>query len=125
MGRLIVLVFVVVTSCGPPPVRVQLPAPNPSGCYVMVFDQPAFRGIGDVWNGPGRWSTLEGLRQTRPEGWRNQIRSLRVGSAGTITVFTDPVFKGDSRQFGARTDHPQLDRAFSGQIESLQLECRE
>jgi hypothetical protein len=124
MRRSILLVFIVVASCGRPPVRVQLPAPNPNGCYVMVFDQPEFRGIGDVWNGPGRWSTLESLRQTRPDGWRNRIRSLRVGSAATVTVYTDPDFRGASRQFAAETDHPQLDAAISGQIKSLQLVCR-
>jgi hypothetical protein len=114
---------VLAASCGSPPVRVQLPAPNPNGCYVTVFDQPGFRGIGDVLNGPGRWPSLEGLRQTRRDGWRNQIRSLLVGKAATVTVFTDADFRGESRQFAAQSDHPQLEDSFSGRIESLQLSC--
>jgi hypothetical protein len=90
----------------------------------MVFDQPEFRGIGDVWNGPARWLTLEGLVRTRPGGWRNQIRSLHVGNAAAMIVFTDAGFRGESRQFAANSDHAQLDRAFSKRIESVQLTCR-
>ncbi len=124
MRFLILLVFVAV-GCGGTPVRVPLPAPNPNGCYVMVFDQPGFRGVGDVWNGPGRWASLEGLVRTRPGGWRNQIRSLSVGSTATVTVFTDSGFKGESREFGSNTDDAQLDRALSERIESVQLTCRQ
>jgi hypothetical protein len=121
--RSILLGLTVLASCGHPVVYAPLPAPNPNGCFVMVFDQPGFRGIGDVWNGPGRWSTLEGQRRTNPRGWRNQIRSIRVGTAATVSVFTDPDFGGDSRQLSANTDHAQLDAVFSAQIESLRLEC--
>jgi hypothetical protein len=124
MRRSILLVLIVAAGCGRPLVRVQLPAPNPNGCYVMVFEQPDYLGVGDVWNGPGRWSSLEGLRQTRRDGWRNQIRSLRVGGTASVTVFTDVDFRGLSRQFAADSDHAQLESTFSGRIESLELSCR-
>jgi hypothetical protein len=112
------------TGCGGKRFRVPLPAPNPNGCYLMMFDKPAFAGVGDVWNGPARWSTLDGLVRTRPRGWRNQIRSLGVGGAATVTVFTDANFTGESRQFAANTEHAQLDPTFSARIESVQLACR-
>jgi hypothetical protein len=122
--RFLVLLLFVAVGCGRAPVRVPLPAPNPNGCYVMVFDQPGFRGVGDVWNGPGRWPSLEGLVRTRPDGWRNQIRSLHVGSTATVKVFTDSGFKGESREFSSNTDDAQLDQALSERIESVQLTCR-
>jgi hypothetical protein len=120
--RLAILTLTAVAGagCARTELRVGRPAPNPNGCYVMVYDQPGFRGVGDLWNGPGRWATLDGLRQTNQEGWRNRIRSLRVGSAATVTVYTDANFKGESRQFA----HPHLDPTFSGRIESVQLACR-
>jgi hypothetical protein len=90
----------------------------------MVFDEPEFRGIGDVWNGPAQWSTLEGLVRTRPGGWRNRIVSLRVGNTATMTVFTDTDFRGESRLFAANTDQAQLERTFSERIESVKLACR-
>jgi hypothetical protein len=40
-----------------------------------------------------------------------------------VTVFTDADFRGESRQFAAQSDHPQLEDSFSGRIESLQLSC--
>jgi hypothetical protein len=124
MRQSILLVLILAAGCGRPTVRVQLPAPNPNGCYVMVFEQPEFRGIGDVWNGPARWSSLDGLRQTRADGWRNRIRSLRIGSAAAVTVFTDVDFRGLSRRFAADSDHAQLENTFSGRIESLELSCQ-
>jgi hypothetical protein len=123
MLRLTLLTLAATASCARAPVNDWPAAPNPNGCYVMVFEQPAFVGIRDVWNGPGRWPTLDGLRRTRREGWSDQIRSLRVGPGATITAFTNTDFKGDSRQFAANTDHPQLDSAVSGRIESLQVTC--
>jgi hypothetical protein len=124
MRRSLLFIAITLTSCGGPPARVQLPAPNPGGCYVIVYDRPEFHGMGDVWNGPGRWSSLEVLRHTRPDGWRNRIRSLRVGRAATVTVFTESDFRGESSEFAAQTDHAHLDQRFSGRIQSLQLSCQ-
>jgi peptidase inhibitor family I36 len=124
MRRSILLAFTILANCRHSSVHIPLPAPNPNGCYVMVFDRPDFLGTGDVWNGPGRWSSLEGLRHTRRDGWRNQIRSLRVGTAAVVTIFTDADFSGESRQLPPDSDHSQLDAVFSASIESLRLECR-
>lgn len=123
MSRFIILVLLAAAGCGHPRQYVGLPAPDPQGCYVMVYDQPQFRGIGDVLNGPGRWPTLEGLRQTNEKSWRNRIRSLQVGRAASVTVYTDAAYAGDSRQFDPKSEHPRLEPTISGQIESLQLRC--
>jgi hypothetical protein len=123
MHRLIPFTLFLMANCGRPPLPVGLPAPNPNGCYVTVFDRVGFRGIGDVWNGPGRWASLEDFRQTRRDGWRNRIRSLRVGHTATVTVFTDVDFRGESRQFPAGSEHAQLDATISARVESLEISC--
>jgi hypothetical protein len=121
---LILLALAGCINCSHATVNAFPASPNPNGCYVIVFDQPKFLGIQDVWNGPGRFSALAGLRRVRSDGWRDQIRSLRVGPGAMVTVFTDENFQGTSRQFAADADHPELDAAFSGKIESVQLACR-
>jgi hypothetical protein len=124
MRPYILLALVAGASCSHPTVNAFPPQPDPNGCYVMVFDQPEFLGIPDVWNGPARWASLDGLRRVRSQGWGNQIRSLRVGPGATVTVFTDTSFQGTSRQFEADTKQARLDGSLSGKIESLQLACR-
>jgi hypothetical protein len=123
--RLLILMAAVVTSCARPPMRVGLPAPNPNGCYVMMYERPEFQGVGDVLNGPGRWATLVGLSRTNEENWRNRIRSLRTGDAADVTVYTTRDFTGESGRFQPGTDHARLNTTLSGRIESLQLACRQ
>jgi hypothetical protein len=124
MRPLILLAVVGGVSCSHPTVNAYPASPNPNGCYVIVFDRPKYLGIQDVWNGPGRWSSLDGLTRVRSEGWRNEIRSLRVGPEAMVTVSTDESFQGTSRQFAADTDQAELDPTFSGKIESVQLACK-
>ena len=122
---MLVLSALAVTGCAdnPKPAVTALRAPNPNGCYVMVYDQPEFRGAGDVFNGPARWASLEGLLQTNERNWRERIRSLRVGQTATLTVYAAPGFNGDSRQFPSGSEHPRLDPALSARIESLEFIC--
>src|SRR5687767_4413438 len=104
---------------------VQPRAPNPNGCYVIVYERPDYQGAGEVLNGPLRLSSLERLSETNEENWRNRIRSLRVGNSAAVTAYVDPAFAGDSRQFTAGTAQPRLEVALSGRIESLELACRQ
>ena len=120
--RFVVLVLVGAAGCARP-LFVGLPAPNPNDCYVTVYDRPEFRGIGDVLNGPGRWPTLEGLRQTNEENWRNRIRSIDVGPVATVTGYTDAVFSGVSRRFAPKSRLGGLDSEISARVESLDLAC--
>jgi hypothetical protein len=122
---LVPIVLAAAVSCARPIVDAWPAAPNPNGCYVTVFDAPQFVGVRDVWNGPGRWPTLDGLQRTRRQGWRDQIRSLHVGPAATVTLFTESGFRGNSVRMNANTSQPELDAKFSGRIESLELTCRQ
>ncbi len=121
--RLALLTLIAVPACTHRPVRVGLPAPDPHGCYIVIYDQVSFQGVGDVLNGPRRLPYLEQLTRTNEEDWRNRIRSLRVGSSATVTVYTDTEFKGASRRFAPETEHPRLEQQVSGKIESLVLTC--
>jgi hypothetical protein len=122
--RLLILLVIPTLCCAASSVRAGLPAPNPNGCFVFVYDRPNYEGARDVLNGPGRWQTLDGLAQTSEQSWRNRIRSLRVGNAATLTVYSDGSFTGASERFGPETNHPILEPAFSGRIESLELTCQ-
>jgi hypothetical protein len=113
-----------ITGCAHEPRRVGLgvPAPNPNGCYVFVYDRRDWQGAGVVLNGPARWPNLEGLRANQ-ENWRNRIRSVDVGPAATVTVYTDAAFTGVSRRFAPSSKQARLDSDLSARIESLDLAC--
>jgi peptidase inhibitor family I36 len=111
-------------ACGgaPPRIGLGLPAPNPNGCYVFVYEKPDWKGAGVVLNGPERWSSIERLRVDQ-EDWRNRIRSLDVGPAATVTVYTDPAFSGMSRRFAPGSRLASLEGEISARIESLDIAC--
>ena len=115
------LILMTASGCGHPPV-IPLHAPNPNGCYVILYAEPKFAGQADLVNGPFRWAKLDHLSQTNIENWDNRIRSLRLGSAATLKAYTKPDFTGDMRQFAPGTAHPSLD-VLSGHVQSLDLIC--
>jgi hypothetical protein len=98
-------------------------APNPSGCYVQVFDNERLRGTKDFINGPMRYNTLSNL----PNGadWTGRIRSVEVGPAATATIWTGPNRSGKSMIL--RLDRPYfvLPADFSGKVRSMDLRCEE
>lgn len=120
-----VVAVLALAGCGDKPLRVGLglPAPNPNGCYVFVYDQPDWQGMGVVLNGPERWPSLERLRVDQVD-WRNRIRSLDVGPAATLTVYTDASFMGTSRKFDPTSRPGRLGTEISAQIESLEVACQ-
>ena len=122
--RLVTLALVFVAGCAstPPQTGLGLPAPNPNGCYVFVYDRPDWQGARVVLNGPGKWSNLERLLLNE-ENWRNRIRSLDVGPAATVTVYNDLRFMGLSRRFGPGSKLPRLESEINADIESLALSC--
>ena len=73
-------------------------------------------------NGPARWPKLEGLFANQ-ENWRNRIRSVDVGPAATVTVYTDAAFQGASRRLAPNSKHPRLDSELAARIESFGLAC--
>lgn len=127
MTRHLLLVFALVLAAacgGRPAANIGTLAPNPNECYLMVFDEPAFRGTGDVFNRPGRWANLKELSDTREHNWSNRIRSVRTGSAATATVFTNPDFKGQSLQVSPGRAYSQLEAEFAAEVESLTIACK-
>jgi hypothetical protein len=120
-----VIALVVLAGCGarePRRFGLGVPAPNPNGCYVFIYDRPDWQGAGVVLNGPARWPKLDGLFANQ-ENWRNRIRSVDVGPAATVTVYTDAAFQGASRRLAPNSKHPRLDGELSARIESLGLAC--
>jgi hypothetical protein len=116
--------LVVLAGCASDPVQlgVSLPAPNPNGCYVFVYDRAAWQGARVLLNGPDKWSTLERVLLNN-EDWRNRIRSMDVGPRATVTVYTERRFMGVSRRFGPGGRVERLDGQISANIESLDLTC--
>jgi hypothetical protein len=98
-------------------------SPNPNGCYVMVFEGPAYDLQADVLNGPNRWPRLDGLKETNHQRWANRIRSLRVGATATVTAFTEQDFRGSRAQYSSEAHHPDLSPEISANIESLEIAC--
>ena len=98
-------------------------APNPNGCYAIVYEEASFGGAGDVLNGPVQLPRLDRVTDTNQENWRRRIRSLRVGPAATVTAYLETAFKGRSRQFGPATEHARLDDVFFARIQSLDVTC--
>jgi peptidase inhibitor family I36 len=99
-------------------------APNPNGCYVFLYDQENWRGQRVVLNGPGKWQSVERLRRNDDKDWRNNIRSIEIGSSATLTVYTDPDYRGVAQQFGPASDPARFNGSLSAGIESLTLSCR-
>jgi hypothetical protein len=118
------MAMVVVAGCAstPPEVGFRTPAPNPNGCYVFVYERPEWQGERVVLNGPDKWSNLERVL-LNDQDWRDRIRSLDVGPAATVTVYTDLKFMGLSRRFGPGSRPARLDGEISARIESLDLTC--
>jgi hypothetical protein len=82
-------------------------APHPNGCYVMIFDAPSFRANADVLNGPGRWASLNELRDTN---------EFAFGGAS---------FRGPATEFHSSGDHAMLSNEMSANIESLEIICKQ
>jgi hypothetical protein len=122
--RLAIVGLVVLAGCASTPSQVSYspPAPNPNGCYVFVFERPEWQGARVMLNGPDKRWNLERLLLNE-EDWRNRIRSVDVGPAAMLTVYTDLQFKGASRRFGPGSRAGRLDGDINARIESLELQC--
>lgn len=125
LPRLAIVILFALTGCAHPVTRRALRAPNPNGCYAIVYEQASFGGAGDVLNGPARHSTLERLPGTNQTNWHRRVRSLRVGPGAMVTAYVRTAFQGQRQQFAPATEHLRLEPAFSGRIESLEVACVE
>ena len=95
--------------------------PHPAGCFVLVYDEPAFMGAREYLNGPARHATLTVL-PFRVE-WRRRIRSAQVGPSARATLWADEGFSGAVLTLGANSAYPGLGETFSGEVESLEIAC--
>jgi len=98
-------------------------APNPSGCFVYVYEKADYLGEKTVLNGPARFRTLNRSLSASGPGWDNRIRSVKLGETAILTVFNEPSFGGRSARFASGSVHSQLDPALAGHIQSAVLEC--
>jgi hypothetical protein len=95
-------------------------APDPSGCYVRVFDTPDYRGANEYINGPARLNRLGSL--AGGQSWQKRIRSARVGPAATVTVWTGEQY-GGQRWMMAEGSYATLPAAFDKSISSMEIRC--
>jgi hypothetical protein len=127
-GRFARLVLLPTAACvaacasTPPSLAYRVTAPNPTGCYVRVFDREQLRGTGDFINGPMRYGTLGAL----PNGanWNRRIRSLEVGKGAAVTLWTNPNRSGQSLDVRADGRYGMLPAAFAGRVESMDVRCQ-
>jgi hypothetical protein len=110
-------------ACASSTPRVAMRAPNPNGCYVMLFQERGFQSDADVLNGPGRWATLDELPETNHMRWANRIRSLRAGGKAAVTVYADPHFRGYVQQLHTGAESPDVGPELADNIESLEIAC--
>jgi hypothetical protein len=94
--------------------------PDPAGCYVRVFDAPDYRGGEEYINGPVRLEQLTGL----PGGksWDDRIRSMRVGPAADVTVWTRERYAGQ-RWRVVEAAYTALPAMFDKTISSMEIQC--
>ena len=123
LQRFAIVALLPLAGCAHPVTHQALRAPNPNGCYAIVYEQPSFGGTGDVLNGPAHLTSLAQVPGTNAGNWHKRIRSLRVGASATVTVYVEPAFKGRSQQFGPAKEHPRLDQRLSARIQSLDVAC--
>ena len=97
--------------------------PNPSGCYMQVWEAADFSGTSDYINGPREYASLRQMPSNRT--WQNRIVSVRIGPAAAVTVFTDENYRGQLLQLEPDSSHRQLPEAVAGQIESLRVACKD
>ena len=70
--------------------------PNPSGCYIQVWEFADFTGTSDYINGPRAYASLRRMSNNR--SWQNRIVSVRVGPTATVTAFAAEDFRGCGAQ---------------------------
>jgi hypothetical protein len=95
-------------------------APDPSGCYVRVFDAPDYRGSYEYINGPAKFDRLTSV----PGGasWYKRIRSARLGPTANVAMWTGERFAGQ-RLILSEAAYPSLPAGFDRSITSMEIRC--
>lgn len=95
--------------------------PNPTGCYVKVFDREQFQGVAEFINGPHRYATLDTLPNEAK--WNNRVRSVQVGPGAAVTVWADEKYEGASIHLIANRKYGALIDSLAGKIKSMDVSC--
>ena len=119
MTRRVLLLLVVMLGCAPRHLPVAMRAPNPNGCYVMLFEQPEFKGVGDLLNGPGKWPNLETMNETNYR-WTDRLRSLRIVPTEIVKLYANPVSRPVA-EFRRRSRLCELKPGISASVQSLTI----
>jgi len=96
--------------------------PDPTGCYIMVFDGPDFTGTREFINGPRRYPTL--TRMPFGANWSQRIRSIQVGLRASVTLWADTTFRGSAQVLRRGSKQPMvLSDDLAEGVESLAITC--
>jgi hypothetical protein len=95
--------------------------PNPGGCFVQVWEQPAYAGVFDYINGPQRYPSLRDLPGGRV--WSDRIQSAKVGPAASVILYSEENGQGSSMTLRPNADYPRLPDALAGRAKSASVMC--
>jgi hypothetical protein len=94
---------------------------DPGGCYALVYEHERFTGAREFINGPRRYASLGDLPFRA--NWRRRIRSIYVGPAASVTMWTEKGWEGASQTISADIKEPFLSKPLSGRVQSLEISC--
>ena len=95
-------------------------APDPSGCYLRVFDAPDYKGAEEYINGPAKLARLTLLAGGK--SWQKRIRSARLGPTAKVTVWTGEQYAGQQLML-SETTYASLPTQFDKSISSMEIRC--
>ena len=96
--------------------------PSPDGCFVRVWDQPAFEGASSSSTARPSTGSLRDL--PRRQSWNGRIRSLTLGpAASSAMAWSDEQFKGRSLLVTAVSREQGRVAAVPLEVESLDINC--
>ena len=112
------------TAAPKPPAGQSTKDTNP--CWVQIWEDENFEDDNDVIFGPGRWNNMRNLPGANKGDWGDEIDSLKVGPAATVTVWEDENFGDNSQTYGPGTEKTNLrgNPDMGDTIDSMEIKCR-
>lgn len=95
--------------------------PDPTGCFVLVAEQPDLAGDREYISGPAQHGLLTDLPFSR--NWRRRIRSAAVGSRALVTLWTGERLRGQSMTLRPDATYARLPANFDRAVQSLDIAC--